>query len=48
MLKMVRGAHEKKKMTDNERRRMFVLLLLDILLDLVLLCSLSFNFWLDL
>ena len=47
MLKMVRGAQEKKKVTDNERRKMFVLLLLDILLALVLLLSLSANFWLD-
>ena len=40
---MVRGAQEKKKMTDSEQRRMFVFRLRDIVLDMVWLCSVIFN-----
>ena len=40
---MVRGAQERKKMTDSEQRRMFVFRLLDILLDMVWLCSVFFS-----
>ena len=40
---MVRGAQEKKKMTDSEQRRMFVFRLREILLDMVWLCSVLFN-----
>ena len=43
ILKMVRGAQERKKLTDSEQRRMFVFCLLDILLDMVWLCTVFFS-----